>query len=93
MDEATSALDGESAGLIRTSLRAAARGNGEIETGSIGTGVDGRLTVLAITHATEIMKWADKVVVVEEGRVEEEGEFEALIKNKGGLWRVLHSDS
>lgn len=77
LDEATSALDGESAELIRSSLRAAARGEG--------------MTMVVITHAREMMRFADKVVVLEDGRVSEEGSFDVLMAMKGSLHRLLES--
>ncbi|KAI1974428.1 ATP-dependent permease [Ophidiomyces ophidiicola] len=78
LDEATSSLDIESAaGIQRTvqKLMGRNRSNG--------------LTVIIITHAREMMEIADKVVVIGDGRVVEEGAFELLINKRGGELRKL----
>ncbi|WEW59511.1 ATP-dependent permease [Emydomyces testavorans] len=81
LDEATSSLDGESAAAIKRTvsklmgMRDSHRGGG--------------LTVIIITHAKDMMEVADKVVVVDQGRVVEEGPFEMLINKRGGELRKL----
>ncbi|KAL4796759.1 P-loop containing nucleoside triphosphate hydrolase protein [Aspergillus venezuelensis] len=76
LDEATSALDPNSAVIIKQTIkRLVAERSG--------------LTVLIITHAREMMKVADWVVVLEEGRVVEEGGFKSLSRGSHGKLRRL----
>ena len=70
LDEATSALDRESAWVVRMS---------EMELVREGSG----LTVIIITHSRDMMQCADNVVVLERGRVAEEGGFKELLARKG----------
>ena len=75
LDEATSSLDGESAEVVRRTVRGLVRTRG--------------MTVVVITHAREMMEVCERVVVVERGGVLEEGRFEELMGRRGGLWRLL----
>jgi ATP-binding cassette subfamily B (MDR/TAP) protein 1 len=76
LDEATSALDGESAWVVRRSVMELVRE---------GSG----MTVIIITHSMDMMQCADKIVVLEQGRVAEEGVFTELLARKGRLWEML----
>ena len=76
LDEATSALDGESAWIVRMSVMELVRE---------GSG----MTVIIITHSRDMMLCADNVVVLERGRVAEEGSFKELLARKGKLWEML----
>lgn len=77
LDEATSALDGESACVVRQSILQLVK-----ETGGI--------TVIVITHSKDMMQCADNVVVLDQGRVAEEGHFQDLLRRKGRLWEMLN---
>ncbi|KAL5333016.1 P-loop containing nucleoside triphosphate hydrolase protein [Aspergillus crustosus] len=76
LDEATSSLDPNSSELIRQTVRGLVR----MRTG---------LTVIIITHAKEMMEIADNVVVIEDGRVVEEGPYKTLSRRTGGKLRAL----
>jgi ATP-binding cassette, subfamily B (MDR/TAP), member 1 len=76
LDEATSALDGESAWVVRRSV---------MELVGEGSG----MTVIIITHSMDMMQCADYIVVLEQGRVAEEGVFRELLARKGRLWEML----
>ncbi len=76
LDEATSALDGESAWVVRQSI---------LELVKEATG----MTVIIITHAKDMMQCADNIVLLEQGRVAEEGGFRELLARKGKLWEML----
>ncbi len=71
LDEATSALDSVSERLIQDSL----------EKLSVGR------TVIAIAHRLSTIIRADKVVVLEQGRIVEQGEYQELLEQRGNLWK------
>jgi len=73
LDEATSHLDTESELLVQRAL------NNLIE---------GR-TVIVIAHRLSTIRRADKIVVLDGGRIVEVGRHETLLQN-GGLYRRLH---
>ncbi|ETI26967.1 hypothetical protein G647_10066 [Cladophialophora carrionii CBS 160.54] len=84
LDEATSALDHESAGVIRQSiLRLVCEGRRKGKA----------LTVIVVTHAREMMEFADHVVVMDQGTVIEQGGFDELmtLEGRGRLWGMLHA--
>ncbi|MBD2691791.1 heterocyst formation ABC transporter subunit HepA [Anabaena catenula] len=70
LDEATSALDSVSERLIQESLEKLAVGR----------------TVIAIAHRLSTIAKADKVVVLEQGRIVEQGKYQELLEQQGKLW-------
>jgi ATP-binding cassette, subfamily B, bacterial MsbA len=71
LDEATSALDSVSERLIQESL----------EKLSVGR------TVIAIAHRLSTIAKADKVVVIEQGKIVEQGAYEELLQQRGKFWQ------
>lgn len=67
LDEATSALDSESEKYIQDSLKELMQGK----------------TVIAIAHRLSTLKEMDKIVVMDSGRIVEEGSHASLIRRKG----------
>lgn len=72
LDEATSALDSLSEREVQNALEEAMRGR----------------TVLVIAHRLSTIRNADHIVVLEEGRVGEQGSWEELI-NRGGMFAKM----
>lgn len=73
LDEATSALDSESERHVQAALEALMRGR----------------TTLIITHRLSTIKRADRILVIEAGRIVERGSHQELIE-QGGLYAYLH---
>lgn len=73
LDEATSSLDSESEMYIQDSLSRLFVGR----------------TVIAVAHRFSTIRKMDRIVVVNEGRIEEQGDHESLLKIEDGLYRRL----
>jgi subfamily B ATP-binding cassette protein MsbA len=71
LDEATSALDSVTERLIQDSLEKLAEGR----------------TVIAIAHRLSTISGADKVVVLEQGKIVEQGQYQELLEKQGKLWK------
>jgi subfamily B ATP-binding cassette protein MsbA len=71
LDEATSALDSASEKLVQDSLDRLMENR----------------TVIVIAHRLSTIENADKVLVLEDGKIVESGSYEALLEQKGQLWQ------
>lgn len=72
LDEATASMDAESETLVQKALSTLLKGK----------------TVLVIAHRMRTIANADKVIVLENGRVKEEGVPEVLLKKKGLFYQL-----
>jgi ATP-binding cassette subfamily C protein len=73
MDEATSALDAESESEIQKTLEE----------------MRGRVTVVVIAHRLNTIQHADKVILLEEGKVTDSGTFKDLIARNPSVEKVV----
>ena len=75
LDEATSALDSISEKLINKAIE----------------NVIDNQTVIAIAHRLSTLKNMDRIIVLDKGKIVEEGNFDELLKLKGKfftLWQI-----
>ncbi|MBS1522921.1 MAG: ATP-binding cassette domain-containing protein [Bacteroidetes bacterium] len=73
LDEATSSLDSESERLVQDALEELMKNR----------------TSIIIAHRLSTIREADKIIVLEKGKVIESGSHEELIGNENGLYRYL----
>lgn len=73
LDEATSALDSESERQIQDSI----------------DGLKGRMTVVMIAHRLATIRKADRIFVMDEGRIVECGSYDELLSRPGSRFRTM----
>jgi ATP-binding cassette subfamily B protein len=74
LDEPTSSLDAASEQLVMNALERSAAGR----------------TTLIIAHRLTTVRLADRIVVLEDGRIVEEGNRQELLARQGRYWRLYH---
>jgi ATP-binding cassette subfamily B protein len=75
LDEATSSLDVETEGRVQQSI------NEMLETN--------RATIIAVAHRLSTIRHMDRIVVMDDGRIVEDGSFDQLMNKKRGRFRAL----
>lgn len=73
LDECTSALDPENQQKVSKNL----------------LNLQDRLTTLIVTHKLELMKACDRILVLQNGKVVQDGHYDQLIRQKGGPFSKL----
>jgi ABC-type multidrug transport system fused ATPase/permease subunit len=73
LDEATSALDAESERLVQDALEKLMEGR----------------TSIVIAHRLSTVRQADKIIVLDKGRIVEQGSHKELVQVDGGLYKSL----
>ncbi|MDD5174458.1 MAG: ABC transporter ATP-binding protein [Candidatus Omnitrophota bacterium] len=71
LDEATSSLDTKTEQLIQAAIDEAIKGK----------------TTIVIAHRLSTVKHADKIIVIEDGRIAEQGSLNELLKKEGRFYR------
>ncbi len=74
-DEATNALDSISEEAVQNAINEISRDH----------------TVIVIAHRLSTIVNADKILVLEDGRIAEEGAHEELVENRGAYWKLYKS--
>ena len=75
LDEATSSLDTESERLVQKAIENLMKNR----------------TSIVIAHRLSTVRRADKIIVIDEGRIVEEGSHDELLSNKDGLYAKLYN--
>ena len=73
LDEATASLDTETESKIQEALQRLIKGR----------------TTIAIAHRLSTLRHADRLIVLEKGKVAEQGTHEELLKNKGIYYNLV----
>ena len=100
LDEATSALDSLSADIVRNTIRSLIVRKGDRESAGTqeipnmsntrgGMNPRHRTTVVIITHSQAWMELADQIIMLEQGRVVEQGSYGELKSKRGGAFAKL----
>lgn len=77
LDEATSALDAESELAVQQAIDA----------------MSGDYSILMVAHRLKTVRNANRIVVMEHGRVVEQGDWDALMQSRGALYRMAQLQS
>lgn len=74
LDEATSRIDSQTEQIVQTAL----------------TQLRGKVTVIAIAHRLSTIRDADRIIVLNHGRIAEAGPHDSLMQIDGGLYQRLY---
>jgi ATP-binding cassette subfamily B protein/subfamily B ATP-binding cassette protein MsbA len=76
LDEATSALDNISEAKVQQAL----------------TELSKNRTTITVAHRLSTVQNSDKIIVLDRGKVVEEGTYDQLMQKKGSLYRLIHGN-
>ncbi len=79
LDEATSSLDSQTERHIQTSLNLLIEDNSKTA----------KKTIIAIAHRLSTLKHMDRIIVLDKGKIVEEGKHEELLLNQNSLYKKL----
>ena len=85
LDECTSSLDAENQAIVLDTIRRLTMGGGGGEKEK-----EERKTTLMITHKLQVMQMCDRILVVDQGEIVEDGTFEQLMEMKGVFAGMAH---
>lgn len=77
LDEATSSLDGHSEAVVQEAIES----------------LKGKTTILLVAHRLKTVRMADRIVVLKEGKIAEEGNWDELLQRRGvfhAMWAKQH---
>jgi ATP-binding cassette subfamily B protein/ATP-binding cassette subfamily C protein/ATP-binding cassette subfamily B multidrug efflux pump len=74
LDEATSRIDSQTEQIVQEAV----------------VGLRGKVTVIAIAHRLSTIRDADRIIVLNHGRISESGRHEDLMRIEGGLYQRLY---
>ena len=83
LDECTSSLDAENQAFVLDTIR-------QLTTLGGGSKEGERKTTLMITHKLQVMQMCDRILVVDQGEIVEDGTFEQLMEMKGVFAGMAH---
>jgi len=70
LDEATSALDSESEAVVQTALE----------------DIKGTCAIIMVAHRLKTVRMADKIIVLDQGQIVEQGTWDVLMNNQNGIF-------
>jgi ATP-binding cassette subfamily B multidrug efflux pump len=73
LDEATSALDSETEAAIQKSFEQLSKGR----------------TTIAIAHRLSTLRYMDRIIVMDKGKIVEQGTHKQLLQKRGGIYAKL----
>jgi ABC-type multidrug transport system fused ATPase/permease subunit len=85
VDEATSALDAESEHMVQQAI------DNMISRGKNHESGNAAMTVIIVAHRLSTVRSADRIFVIKDGSVVEEGSHNDLVKNPEGAYSLLIS--
>jgi ABC-type multidrug transport system fused ATPase/permease subunit len=77
MDEATASLDNISQSMIQDFISTSFR----------------EKTIISIIHRLDLAQFYDRIIVMDNGAIVEDGTYDELMQQEGAFFRLYHSDN